>query len=599
MRRGRLLLVFALLGGIAPASLAHELDHFSLPVDRPFADLSDYITEVYYDNLAAAVKRLNRKIERAQKRGASAEDLEKLRDPSRVVDAFIAEFPPVVIYIEDLESIVKSGKLEKRYPGRIISWRPSPSVFDETHFPLDTKSFFLLWRSSLIKVNGVFLGTDKFGHFLHNGHNYFNAYRRVIDRGGSEADAVQSAIEVGSGNNFLLSEKYALGKLTSGVVSNADLAANFLGLQLLRNLTEPIRLNGVTRPPLLNVVDEKFELASHVQRNSNFLMVFFTDHFDEVLNPNQYDALVEAAMKKALRRRRATVLSFYCDANGEPLTASYFRAKQKELRTISGTKYGYIEHRRGMFSFVDTIWPVVKTAEDQQALLLLQAAEAGDASRVRKLLRQGIPANATLTTENLLPAEKGATALHYAVANGHASVVRALLAARADANARTANGVTPLHKAAAESETIGALLRAGANVNAMDASGRTPLHWAARYDDAQAVRMFAGRGADANAADNGDNTPLHDAAYVGAIDAIRALAASGADASRRARYGLTPLHAAVLGNQPAAIRQLLRSGRSSTNMRDDLGRTPIALAESLGCDACLAALRGRSFTRRN
>lgn len=94
--------------------------------------------------------------------------------------------------------------------------------------------------------------------------------------------------------------------------------------------------------------------------------------------------------------------------------------------------------------------------------------------------------------------DTGETPLHAAICKadrpGYDHVVRVLLAAGADPNARTKPGVetggfmrdartrgeTPLHRAAAfgTAETIRMLLSAGAVIDAKDARGESPLGWA-------------------------------------------------------------------------------------------------------------------------
>ena len=78
------------------------------------------------------------------------------------------------------------------------------------------------------------------------------------------------------------------------------------------------------------------------------------------------------------------------------------------------------------------------------------------------------------------------TALHYAAANGHAALARALLAAFADAPARRA-----------------------AFANARNAAGSAPLHWAALNGQLEAVQVLVGAGA-APALGNGAG---HDAVF--------------------------------------------------------------------------------------
>ena len=67
---------------------------------------------------------------------------------------------------------------------------------------------------------------------------------------------------------------------------------------------------------------------------------------------------------------------------------------------------------------------------------LIDAVKAGDRARVRALLKQ--PAELTRTEAD------GTTALHWAVRADDLETVRLLLAAGADVNAATREGITPL-----------------------------------------------------------------------------------------------------------------------------------------------------------
>jgi ankyrin repeat protein len=71
---------------------------------------------------------------------------------------------------------------------------------------------------------------------------------------------------------------------------------------------------------------------------------------------------------------------------------------------------------------------------------LHSAASAGDAERVRELLKKGADPNA----KN----EYGNTPLHEAASRGHVDVVRLLLEHGADPNIQNNIGWTPLHLAA-------------------------------------------------------------------------------------------------------------------------------------------------------
>lgn len=81
----------------------------------------------------------------------------------------------------------------------------------------------------------------------------------------------------------------------------------------------------------------------------------------------------------------------------------------------------------------------------------------------------------------------GSTPLHLAATNSDITVLKALLAAGADVNARDMDGNTPLHMAAYTNrfENSKLLLEAGADIGATNSGGRTPIAMArkARADD--------------------------------------------------------------------------------------------------------------------
>ena len=91
-------------------------------------------------------------------------------------------------------------------------------------------------------------------------------------------------------------------------------------------------------------------------------------------------------------------------------------------------------------------------------------------------------------------------------------MVKALLEAGANLEARNENGDTPLHRAAVFNENpavIEALLEAGANLEARDELfGRTPLHSAAGFNKNPAVvKALLEAGADVNARNENGATP--------------------------------------------------------------------------------------------
>ena len=91
-----------------------------------------------------------------------------------------------------------------------------------------------------------------------------------------------------------------------------------------------------------------------------------------------------------------------------------------------------------------------------------------------------------------------------------AEVARILKENPAMRDARTGLGSTPLHLAATNSDVtvVKALLAAGANVNAKDMDGNTPLHMAAYTNRVENAKVLLEAGADVNAVSTGGRTPM-------------------------------------------------------------------------------------------
>jgi acyl dehydratase len=139
---------------------------------------------------------------------------------------------------------------------------------------------------------------------------------------------------------------------------------------------------------------------------------------------------------------------------------------------------------------------------DGVTLTLCEAAALGDAPRVRALARAEPAALARRSPD-------GWPALHLAAHFGHGDAVDALVDARADVRAYSDNheANTALHAALAGRgglRVVRRLLAAGADVNARAAGGYTPLHIVAFGSDLALMDTLLAHGADAAArADDG------------------------------------------------------------------------------------------------
>ena len=154
---------------------------------------------------------------------------------------------------------------------------------------------------------------------------------------------------------------------------------------------------------------------------------------------------------------------------------------------------------------------------------LFQAIQHGDTAGVKRLLNQGVSANAQDS--------EGTPALMAAVLYSNADCVKLLLDHGADRNARNAAGATPLHWAVPDPAKVKLLLAAGADANARSTNlQRTPLLVAASYPGStEVLRLLLEHGADIHAKDRSGMHALGRAAVSADVDVVRFLVEHGCD----------------------------------------------------------------------
>jgi ankyrin repeat protein len=204
---------------------------------------------------------------------------------------------------------------------------------------------------------------------------------------------------------------------------------------------------------------------------------------------------------------------------------------------------------------------VLAAAQSGRAGPVLDAVKAGNPPAVRKALQQhGDPNDKE---------GDGTTALHWAVQQDSAEMVRVLLASGANANAINQYGLTPLAgaltkgnapvteallKAGADPAVrvpgmgpaliaaahvgnpgvIHALLKAGVNVNETEhATGQTALMWAAAEGHEEAAKVLLAGAADCGVRSTKGDTALFFAVRKGSVGVVDALLAAGADVNER------------------------------------------------------------------
>ena len=146
------------------------------------------------------------------------------------------------------------------------------------------------------------------------------------------------------------------------------------------------------------------------------------------------------------------------------------------------------------------------------AAFMYEAASAGDAETLRRLLDQGV------SPEDVALLYGGRTPLHWLCYSSNEGGDRIacfelLRAAGANLDATDRKGCVPLHYAVQRrsSSLASLLIEAGVNVNVTNSYGATPLHDAAKCGFENTVAMLVKAGAEVNAKDGWGKRPLHNA----------------------------------------------------------------------------------------
>jgi len=230
-------------------------------------------------------------------------------------------------------------------------------------------------------------------------------------------------------------------------------------------------------------------------------------------------------------------------------------------------------------------------SEKQKLTPLISAACCGSLEAVKALLKASADIDAQSSTGNTalmlaidrgkidvaltlieaganleIKGQKGWTALHNAASGGdkgYKEVAEALIKHNASVDALSETLLTPLHEAAGKSlvDLVRLLVDAGADVNARDKFSNTPLRMCASNAQSfanletfkQSVQILLDAGADINSGTTINTTSLHSVVKWGNIDAVKFMLEHGADPNIRTTKGELPIDFA----KEPAIKELL------------------------------------------
>lgn len=354
--------IAALLTG--PTSRANETDQFLLPIDREMADVGAYLSNVHYRVLDDFVTRTNVRI-RDTKRGPDVETreaiLRQLQSPLAAANHVRAAFGPGFFEMIEIEGALRSQQAKSHFGRKMTAYKTSKWIYSSVHLPFDPRRIPLSLPSSTIRVFDHYIGTDKIGHFHDLGHIYHRDFIALCDGGVNRDEALRRVVS--NYSRGPISEAATIGFFATGVFSNGDLAANYLGLKFYLNLTEPVILEGEEQPPMLVRIGDYWSLNTHVRPDSNFFRVFISDHLNEALNPCVYEWGAAGPISKKLAQHADQILTFYADENGNKRSRQWFADKAQSLVTYYGEDYGHSGLEAATVSIAHCCFPAESDSE--------------------------------------------------------------------------------------------------------------------------------------------------------------------------------------------------------------------------------------------
>jgi len=205
-----------------------------------------------------------------------------------------------------------------------------------------SKSIFLVLPTDYITISPTVniydtqFGTDKIAHFFQQGYSYYKIYKHATDNGFAPNEAAQKAVRWGQ-----MTERAFYGTLVSGVYSNADLCANYVGMKFYQNLTRSVKIGDSTKPAVLLIEDGIWQFNEKVELREILIKPFFSDHLNEALNPSIFIVGLRSFVRRTVRKQSCKQW-FEVYPN---LSKTGIMNKSRALMLWNGEDYGYTESR--------------------------------------------------------------------------------------------------------------------------------------------------------------------------------------------------------------------------------------------------------------
>jgi len=250
-------------------------------------DSSKEMNAFFYEKIEEGLNIVNQKKKTISCRAAAFEVLTQVLGEFNLIDyAKNKSFSKI-------SSFTQKSPLIDRYPDDSISKKEyrSNSIYKNRPFPVN-----VVGVASTLNLNGIYMGTDKMGHFSIVGRTYYKHFLEELEKGLSEDQAQEIAIQKG-----FKQEEAILGYKIGGTFSYGDLEANYQGLVFARNMCE-----GET--PYL--VKEKSMWSNNPSHHFD-IRVYINRRDDEAYNVSFWSP-------RMWRKMKGEIITAYCKNKEEP-----------------------------------------------------------------------------------------------------------------------------------------------------------------------------------------------------------------------------------------------------------------------------------------
>lgn len=230
--------------------------------------------------------------------------------------------------ISKISQFAKKSPDIERFPNDSIKDREylKQSFYREAGFPFNFAKI-----SRTINVGGVYIGTDKLGHFALVGRNYYRRFLREIKDNSDELVAEKATVM-----NGIRTEVAVLGYTLGGVLSFGDLEANYRGMMFARSLCTGSNPYLVKKDNIWKRTDRKFEITEHInpRMDESYRPAFWKPNLWEKVKPLIAQSYCELKSNPVYIERIAKYPAMIVENRNDKFIEEYFSDKPKFDRKL-------------------------------------------------------------------------------------------------------------------------------------------------------------------------------------------------------------------------------------------------------------------------